>query len=58
MSVKNKPLPVFIVLRELITDPNNIEHQPNSFMKIVSDKTNSNLGIEDSGISMTKNELV
>ena len=44
-------------LRELITDPNKIEHQPNSFMKIVSDKTNSNVSIEDSGIGMTKNEF-
>ena len=45
-------------LRELITDPNKIEHQPDSFMKIVSDKTNSNVSIEDSGIGMTKNEFV
>merc|ERR1712021_235214 len=32
--------------------------QPNFFIKIVPDKTNSTLTIEDSGIGMTKNELV
>ena len=32
--------------------------QPNFFIKIVPDKTNSTLTIEDSGIGMTKNELI
>merc|ERR1711900_89590 len=32
--------------------------QPNFFIKIVPDKTNSTLTIEDAGIGMTKNELV
>merc|ERR1711898_51503 len=32
--------------------------QPNFFIKIVPDKTNSTLTVEDSGIGMTKNELV
>merc|ERR1712084_216856 len=32
--------------------------QPNFFIKIIPDKTNSTLTIEDSGIGMTKNELV
>merc|ERR1712012_1084962 len=32
--------------------------QPNFFIKIIPDKTNSTITIEDSGIGMTKNELV
>merc|ERR1711901_8166 len=32
--------------------------QPNFYIKIVPDKTNSTITIEDSGIGMTKNELV
>merc|ERR1711943_28413 len=43
---------------ESITDPEKIEAQPNFFIKIVPDKTNSTLTVEDSGIGMTKNELV
>merc|ERR1712219_76698 len=43
---------------ESITDPEKIEAQPNFFIKLVPDKTNSTLTIEDSGIGMTKNELV
>ncbi|CAD7976563.1 unnamed protein product [Amoebophrya sp. A25] len=43
---------------ESITDPEKIEAQPNFFIKIIPDKTNSTLTIEDSGIGMTKNELV
>jgi len=43
---------------ESITDPEKIENEPNFFIKIVPDKTNSTLTIEDSGIGMTKNELV
>merc|ERR1711865_580077 len=43
---------------ESITDPEKIEAQPNFFIKIVPDKTNSTITIEDSGIGMTKNELV
>merc|ERR1712119_128806 len=43
---------------ESITDPEKIESEPNFFIKIVPDKTNSTLTIEDSGIGMTKNELV
>merc|ERR1712072_1410477 len=35
-----------------------IEAQPNFYIKIVPDKTNSTLTIEDSGIGMTKNELI
>merc|ERR1712110_457634 len=43
---------------ESITDPEKIEAQPNFYIKIVPDKTNSTLTIEDSGMGMTKNELV
>merc|ERR1711924_329587 len=43
---------------ESITDPEKIETQPNFFIKIIPDKTNSTLTIEDSGIGMTKNELI
>merc|ERR1712195_260393 len=35
-----------------------IESQPNFFIKIIPDKTNSTITIEDSGIGMTKNELI
>merc|ERR1719443_808042 len=38
--------------------PEKIEAQPEFFIKIVPDKTNSTLTIEDSGIGMTKNELI
>eukprot|EP00439_Symbiodinium_sp_Y106_P022163 s7138_g2.t1 len=41
---------------ESITDPDKIEAQPNFFIKIIPDKTNSTLTIEDSGIGMTKND--
>merc|ERR1712159_525701 len=43
---------------ESITDPEKIEAQPNFYIKIVPDKTNSTMGIEDSGIGMTKNEMI
>merc|ERR1711990_88786 len=43
---------------ESITDPEKIENQPNFFIKIIPDKTNSTITIEDSGIGMTKNELI
>merc|ERR1711959_446777 len=43
---------------ESITDPDKIESQPNFYIKIIPDKTNSTLTVEDSGIGMTKNELV
>merc|ERR1719443_181472 len=38
--------------------PEKIEAQPNFYIKIVPDKTNSSITIEDSGIGMTKNELI
>merc|ERR1739838_968356 len=43
---------------ESITDPEKIEAQPNFHGKIIPDKTNSTITIEDSGIGMTKNELI
>merc|ERR1719231_689811 len=43
---------------ESITDPDKIEAEPNFYIKIIPDKTNSTLTIEDSGIGMTKNELI
>merc|ERR1712134_48413 len=43
---------------ESITDPEKIEAQPNFFIKIIPDKTNSTITIEDSGIGMTKDELI
>merc|ERR1712172_434152 len=43
---------------ESITDPEKIEAQPHFYIKIIPDKTNSTITIEDSGIGMTKNELV
>merc|ERR1712057_76672 len=43
---------------ESITDPDKIEAQPNFYIKIIPDKTNSTITIEDSGIGMTKNELI
>ncbi len=39
-------------------DPEKIESEPNFFIKIIPDKTNNTLTIEDSGIGMTKNEMI
>ena len=43
---------------ESITNPEKIEATPNFFIRIIPDKTNSTITIEDSGIGITKNELV
>merc|ERR1711994_619894 len=43
---------------ESITDPDKIEAQPNFFIKIIPDKTNSTITIEDSGIGMTKADMI
>merc|ERR1712078_262229 len=43
---------------ESITDPGKIEAQPNFYIKIVPDVDAKTLTIEDSGIGMTKNELI
>merc|ERR1712096_261133 len=39
-------------------DPEKIEAQPNFYIKIIPDKTNSTLTIEDTGIGMSRNELI
>jgi molecular chaperone HtpG len=41
-----------------ITDPSVLEHEEKYFIRIIPDKTNNTLTIWDSGIGMTKNELV
>jgi len=43
---------------ESITEPEKIESEPNFNIKILPDKTNNTLTIEDTGIGMTKTELV
>merc|ERR1712193_329530 len=43
---------------ESITDPEKIEAQPNFYIKIVPDKTNSTITIWDSGIGMEKSDLI
>jgi len=43
---------------ESITDPEKLKAQPNMFIRIVPDKTNSTITVEDSGIGMTKAELI
>jgi len=43
---------------ESITDPEKIESEPNFYIKIIPDKTNNTMTIWDSGIGMTKNELI
>jgi molecular chaperone HtpG len=43
---------------ESITDPEKIETDPNFRIQIVPDKTNSTLTLFDSGIGMTKDELI
>ena len=43
---------------ESITDPEKIEAEPNFYIKIIPDKTNNTITIWDSGIGMTKNEMI
>jgi len=43
---------------ESITDSDRLKDEPNLGIKIIPDKTNSTLTIEDSGIGMTKSDLV
>ena len=40
------------------TEPEKTDARPNFYIKIILDKINSALTIEDSGIGMTKSELV
>merc|ERR1711985_222619 len=58
MGIPNSSDALDKIRYESITDPEKIEAQPNFFIKIVPDKTNSTLTVEDSGIGMTKNELI
>jgi len=41
-----------------ITEPEQLESQPNLFIRIVPDKSNNTLTIQDSGIGMTKTEMI
>jgi len=41
-----------------ITEPEQLETEPNLHIRIIPDKTNNTLTIEDSGIGMTKGDLV
>mmetsp|Transcript_14772 Transcript_14772/g.19382 ORF Transcript_14772/g.19382 Transcript_14772/m.19382 type:complete len:714 (-) Transcript_14772:54-2195(-) len=41
-----------------ITDPTLLETEPNLEIKIVADKTNNTLTIQDTGIGMTKSDLI
>jgi molecular chaperone HtpG len=43
---------------ESITEPEKIESEPNFNIKILPDKTNNTLTIEDTGIGMTKTDLI
>jgi len=43
---------------ESITDPEIIKNEPEFKIKIIPDKTNNTLTIEDTGIGMTKQELI
>merc|ERR1712070_866851 len=41
-----------------ITEPEQLETEPNLGIKIIPDKTNNTLTIQDSGVGMTKSDLV
>ena len=41
-----------------ITEPEQLETEPNLGIKIIPDKTNNTLTIQDSGVGMTKGDLV
>ncbi|KEG02927.1 heat shock protein 90, putative [Plasmodium vinckei vinckei] len=43
---------------ESITDTQKLQAEPEFFIRIIPDKTNNTLTIEDSGIGMTKNDLI
>merc|ERR1712062_381596 len=58
MGISNASDALDKIRYESITEPEAIENQPNFLIKIVPDKTNSTLTIEDSGIGMTKDDLI
>jgi molecular chaperone HtpG len=41
-----------------ITSPEELESEPSLYIRIVPDKTNNTLFIEDSGIGMSKTDLI
>jgi len=41
-----------------ITDSEQLESEPNFYIKIIPDKTNNTLTIWDSGIGMTKTDMI
>ncbi|KAF4677224.1 heat shock protein 90 [Perkinsus chesapeaki] len=43
---------------ESITDPEKIENEPEFKIKIIPDKANGTLTVEDTGIGLTKNEMI
>jgi len=43
---------------ESITDPDKLKAQPNFHIRIIPDKSNDTITIEDTGIGMTKTELI
>ena len=43
---------------ESLTNPERLESEPEMFIRLVPDKANNTLTIWDSGIGMTKSELI
>ena len=56
--ISNAPDALDEIRYESIADPEKIEAQPNFCIKIIPDKTNPTIIIEDSGVGMSKNELI
>ena len=56
--VSNAPDALEKIRYEFITDPEKVKEQPNCFIEIAPDKTNSTITIEDNGIGMTENEFI
>lgn len=43
---------------ESLTNPDALKEQPNMYIRIIPDKTSNTLTLEDSGIGMTKTDLI